>query len=399
MQRQLVLAIYVPTFILAFCAGLLTPILPIFVRDEFVNSYGMIGLVVAAGAIGMIIGDVPAGALVGRLGLKRSMLIGIGGMALGTLAFTWASWVYELVFYAIFVGFASTLWNISRHAYLADASPAGQRGRAIAIFGGINRMGSFVGPIVGGALGGWLGLRAPFFLYAALSLTALAFPIWFLKESSHRSPSRGGVRGHTGHLWKVVRENYRVLFTAGSGQLFAQMIRSGRSIIVPLFAADILGLNVGQIGLIVGLSSAVDMSMFYPAGYVMDRFGRKWAYVPSFAIQALGMALIPLSSSFFTLLLATALIGFGNGLGSGTMMTLGADLAPHDSRGEFLGLWRLIGDGGGSGGPIVVGWVAGLLGLVPATFVIAGVGLAAALILGSLVPETLHKHHGPTPVP
>jgi MFS family permease len=398
-QRQLVLAIYVPTFILAFCAGLLTPILPIFVRDEFVNSYGMIGLVVAAGAIGMIIGDVPAGALVGRLGLKRSMLIGIGGMALGTLAFTWASWVYELVFYAIFVGFASTLWNISRHAYLADASPAGQRGRAIAIFGGINRMGSFVGPIVGGALGGWLGLRAPFFLYAALSLTALAFPIWFLKESSHRSPSRGGVRGHTGHLWKVVRENYRVLFTAGSGQLFAQMIRSGRSIIVPLFAADILGLNVGQIGLIVGLSSAVDMSMFYPAGYVMDRFGRKWAYVPSFAIQALGMALIPLSSSFFTLLLATALIGFGNGLGSGTMMTLGADLAPHDSRGEFLGLWRLIGDGGGSGGPIVVGWVAGLLGLVPATFVIAGVGLAAALILGSLVPETLHKHHGPTPVP
>ena len=396
MQRQLVLAIYVPTFILAFCAGLLTPILPIFVRDEFVNSYGMIGLVVAAGAIGMIIGDVPAGALVGRLGLKRSMLIGIGGMALGTLAFTWASWVYELVFYAIFVGFASTLWNISRHAYLADASPAGQRGRAIAIFGGINRMGSFVGPIVGGALGGWLGLRAPFFLYAALSLTALAFPIWFLKESSHRSPSRGGVRGHTGHLWKVVRENYRVLFTAGSGQLFAQMIRSGRSIIVPLFAADILGLDVGQIGLIVGLSSAVDMSMFYPAGYVMDRFGRKWAYVPSFAIQALGMALIPLSSSFFTLLLATALIGFGNGLGSGTMMTLGADLAPHDSRGEFLGLWRLIGDGGGSGGPIVVGWVAGLLGLVPATFVIAGVGLAAALILGSLVPETLHKHHGPT---
>ena len=157
MQRQLVLAIYVPTFILAFCAGLLTPILPIFVRDEFVNSYGMIGLVVAAGAIGMIIGDVPAGALVGRLGLKRSMLIGIGGMALGTLAFTWASWVYELVFYAIFVGFASTLWNISRHAYLADASPAGQRGRAIAIFGGINRMGSFVGPIVGGALEGWLG--------------------------------------------------------------------------------------------------------------------------------------------------------------------------------------------------------------------------------------------------
>ncbi len=73
------------------------------------------------------------------------------------------------------------------------------------------------------------------------------------------------------------------------------------------------------------------------------------------------------------------------------MMTLGADLAPLDSRSEFLGLWRLIGDGGAMGGPIVVGWVAVLLGLIPATFVIAGVGLAASLALGTLVPETLRK--------
>ena len=397
MQRQLILGIYVPTLLLAFCTGLLTPILPIFVRNEFVGSYGMIGLVLAAGAIGMIIGDVPAGALVGRLGLKRSMLIGIIGMALGTLAFTWASAVYELIIYAVFVGFASTLWNISRHAYLAEASPAGQRGRSIAIFGGINRLGSSIGPVVGGALGGWLGLRAPFFLYAALALIALTFPILFLTESSHRAPSRGGLRGHTGHLWKVMQENYWVLFTAGSGQLFAQMIRSGRGIIVPLFAADMLGLDVGQIGLIVGISSLVDFLMFYPAGYIMDHFGRKFAYVPSFAIQALGMALIPFTGGFFTLLLATSLIGFGNGLGSGTMMTLGADLAPDDTRREFLGLWRLIGDGGASGGPLVVGWVAGLLGLAPATFVIAGIGLAAALALGTLVPETLRRPSASTP--
>ena len=173
MQRQLILAIYVPTLLLAFCSGLLIPVLPIFVREEFSLSYGLIGLVLAANAIGMIIGDVPAGALVGRIGLKRSMLIGIAGMALGTLAFTWASGVYELILYAIFVGFASTLWNISRHAYLASAAPSGQRGRAIAIFGGINRMGSFVGPIVGGALGGMLGLRAPFFL--AYGLTGMAY--------------------------------------------------------------------------------------------------------------------------------------------------------------------------------------------------------------------------------
>lgn len=60
----------------------------------------------------------------------------------------------------------------------------------------------------------------------------------------------------------------------------------------------------------------------------MDRLGRKAAIVPSFVVQAVGMALIPLSHSYGGLLAVASLIGLGNGLGSGSMMTLGADLAP-----------------------------------------------------------------------
>ena len=65
------------------------------------------------------------------------------------------------------------------------------------------------------------------------------------------------------------------------------------------------------------------------------------------------MALIPLTGSFAALLAATSLIGFGNGLGSGTMLTLGADLAPPkgEGMGAFLGLWRLIGDTGHTSAP------------------------------------------------
>ena len=83
------------------------------------------------------------------------------------------------------------------------------------------------------------------------------------------------------------------------------------------------------------------------------------------------------------------MIGLGNGLGSGTMMTLGADLAPAEARGEFLGLWRFIGDIGNAGGPMVVGHIADLAGLATAPLIVAGIGLAGAGILGGLVPETL----------
>ena len=122
----------------------------------------------------------------------------------------------------------------------------------------------------------------------------------------------------------------------------------------------------------------------------MDHWGRKYAIVPSFLIQAAGMALVPLTGSFVTLLLCVSAIGAGNGLSSGAMMTLGADLSPRLRRGEFLGIWRFIGDIGSSGGPYLVGAVADVLTLPTAALVMAAAGLAAAGVFAFLLPETRH---------
>ena len=391
LAHPLTLPVYVPTMLLAFCAGMLIPTLPIYARS-FDVSYGVVGLVLAAEALGTLLGDVPAGILFGRLGMRRSMLTGLATLAaaVGLMGFAQNPW--QLFFFSFTGGMGMALWNISRHAYLTDATPAYKRGTAIAVFGGINRIGTFLGPAVGGIIAATFDLRAPFWLYAGLAGAALIFPALFARDDiSPRSAHRGGVRGHTLHLWRVLHENYRTLTPAGAGQLLAQMVRAARKIVVPLFGADILGLSVQEIGWIVSLSSLVDMSLFPVAGTIMDRVGRKYAIVPCFLIQGIAMALIPFTTGYYTFLAATMLIGFGNGLGSGTMMTLGADLAPKDSMGEFLGVWRLIGDAGQTGAPIAVGGVADLVGLAPATFLMGGVGIAAAGVFLLFVPETLHN--------
>jgi MFS family permease len=185
-----------------------------------------------------------------------------------------------------------------------------------------------------------------------------------------------------------------VVGAAGAGQLLAQMTRAGRGVIIPLYAADVLGLDARQIGMIVSLSWAADTAMFLPAGAIMDRWGRKAAIVPCFAIQGLGLALISLTRSPAALAAATILIGLGNGLGAGSMMTLGADLSPRTGRSEFLGVWRLIGDVGGTGGPLVVGTVAQALALPLASLAMGCSGLAAALVFALLVPETLRRANG-----
>jgi MFS family permease len=198
-----------------------------------------------------------------------------------------------------------------------------------------------------------------------------------------------------GGFWQMLRNQAGLLIPAGLGQIFVQMIRSGRDTIIPLYAANVIGLNVDRTGLLMGIAAAVEMTMFLPAGWVMDNLGRKYAYVPSFGLQALGMALVPLTGSFGGLLACATTIGLANGLSSGGMMTLGADLAPAHARGEFLGVWRLIGDVGGTGGPSVVGFVADALTLPAAALAMAASGLGAALTFGFLLPETLQRDEEP----
>src|SRR5690606_24915512 len=169
-----------------------------------------------------------------------------------------------------------------------------------------------------------------------------------------------------------------------------------RQLLVPLFGQAI-GLDPGAIGVLYSLSAAIDMSLFYPVGLLIDRRGRKWSAVPSMLLFALGLALLPLADGFYTLLAAVLLLGLANGLGTGVVMVIGSDLAVASGRrGQFLGVWRLIGDVGMSAAPLLTGALVQVSGLALASGATAGIGLAGALVMMLLVNETLVRPDGST---
>ncbi len=387
--RALIWAFYLPALMVTLGQGLLVPILPLYVAD-FGISYLLIGLVLAGEGIGTLIADVPTGMIQRRFGDKQVMMMGmlVKAVSIGLLFFASSIWVVLLL--RLITGFGRSMYTVSAHVYITNHVDLGQRGKAISMYGGTFRLGGFIGPALGGLLAGMVGMRATFLAIALV--TAVGFVLVALFTHGKRNTRRKSADDEHGlHIAAVLQQHKRILASAGTAQVFGQMIRAGRTVIIPLFAADALGLAVDQIGLIISLSVAVDFSLFMVAGWLMDRYGRKFAIVPCFGIQALGMALVPFAASFGGLLFAATLIGIGNGLGSGSMMTLGSDLSPDGSRGEFLGVWRLIGDLGHTGAPLVVGVVADALLLSSAIWVIAGSGLLAASIFTFLVPETLQR--------
>jgi MFS family permease len=79
---------------------------------------------------------------------------------------------------------------------------------------------------------------------------------------------------------------------------------------------------------------------------------------------------------------AVELIAIGNGLGSGIVMTLGADAAPADGRAQFLGGWRLCGDLGGTGGPLLVSGLAAVFSIAAAPVALGLFSLAGTIWVG-----------------
>ena len=390
--------IYIPAFLLATGGGIVSPTLSIYVKS-FKLSYTLTMLVLAVG----VLGNIPAGFFVERLGRKLSMLLGLAMIGVSTIGMGIAGNFAQLIGAQLLAGIGNAFWMLSRHAYMTDVIPIAQRGRAIALFGGVNRMGTFAGQF--GAIFLGTNLRLPFFVYAGIVLLNLVLCFFFIPHMPTTLSQPNAERvPYFQRLRAVFVQHRRILATAGLGQVCVQTLRRGAHLIIPLYGDEVVGLTTQEVRWTVMISSAVDMSMFPIAGFMMDRFGRRYATVPGVCIFATGMVLMPFTRTLAWLLAVAIFMRIGNGIASGTMMTLGADLAPQEperrppssemplsTKGEFLGLWRLTGDFGGAAGPVVVGNVADLLGLNYAGYVLGGLGYLAVGIFLRLVPETLER--------
>src|SRR5688572_13639095 len=130
--RELVWAVYVPTALLAFGSGLLLATLPLY-ADTLDVSYTVVSLIVSAAAIGTLLTDVPAGALLARIGLRRAMLGGSTLVAIGTLGLAFDLPLWAVFALRLLAGVGTAVWGLSRHAFIAGAIPVAQRGRAISV--------------------------------------------------------------------------------------------------------------------------------------------------------------------------------------------------------------------------------------------------------------------------
>lgn len=377
-------AIYAPAALFSTSQGAVLPVLPLTARD-LGASVAVSAFLVALLGVGQVAGALPAGALVARSGERTAMLLAALVSAAALTGAVFAPGEAVLALCVLALGVAAAVWSLARQSFLTAAAPVHLRARALSTLGGVGRIGTFVGPFLGAGGSALFGLRGSYVVAGIAVLLAagvvLLLPDPELQESHH---------GPAPTLREVLRSHARVLATLGVAALAVQAVRQSRQTVLPLWC-DHIGLDATTTSLVAGVSGAVDMLLFYPAGSVMDRLGRAAVAVPSMLVLALGHVLLPFTHTAWTVALVGVVLGFGNGMGAGLVMTLGADAAPPGGRAVFLGAWRLVTDAGAASGPLLVGVLAGAGSLAVATGGVAVLAVAAAAGLFRFVP----RHRSP----
>lgn len=380
--RGIAVSAFGPSLLFGIGEGAILPVLPLTAR-ALGASVAMTALLIALIGIGSLVSNIPASLITMHRGERWTIVAGALWCALAMALCGWSGHVGMFAIGSFMVGMSQAVFTLARQSYLTEVVPIEFRARAMSTLGGTLRIGMFIGPFVAAAAIHQFGMAGAYGVGIAALLAAAAVAVRVPDlgaQGRQTTADTDDVAREAVTVWSTLRDHRHVFVTLGLGILLVSAVRTTRQTIIPLWA-DHLALEPSVTSVIYGLAGGVDMLLFYPAGKVMDQMGRRWVVVPSLVIMGLGLLALPFTNSAVTLLIAAMVIGFGNGIGSGMMMTLGADYSPRAGRAHFLGAWRLIADIGATCGPALLSLLAATLTLGAG---IAVTGVAAFLAAGQL---------------
>lgn len=364
-KRQLVFPVFLPSFLFSTAEFGIIPSVPASALLLGANL-ATAGFITGLMMIGRLAADIPAAKFVDALGERKAMIAASGAAAIGILFSLFATNLFMLGSGVFIVGAAAAVFGLARLSWMTEHVPIAVRARSLSILGGMFRAGSFVGPVIGAGVIKFYSVQAVYYL--PLVLCAIAALILFIAKGNEDLAKNSSSLKAT---FLIAKRESKKLATLGVASSILSALRGTRMVGLPLLAVA-LAIPTEQASLFIGFAGALDFAMFYLSGQVMDRFGRNFAAVPTLVGLGIAHLVVGFAVDANTFLLLALFMSVANGLGSGVIMVLGADLAPKDARSEFLASYRLLVDFGDAAAP---GILSALVAVSNLTLAMSGFGL------------------------
>jgi MFS family permease len=371
--------------------GSIVPTLPLYAKS-FGVSASAIGMAIAVYGLARFVIAVPSGQLADRFGRRPTLALGGLVSALGNLWCAEASEYPEFLVARFVAGVGAGLILTTGQVVLADITSPARRGRTIAIYQGVFLFAVGIGPLPGGFLAEQWGLTAPFLGYGVASLVAGAVAWFAVRETRDLAHGQGaGGRGERPPFMTQMR-----LLAEQIGFVLASVIslmnavaRTGALFnIVPILGSVRLSLSVSEIGFGLALGSVTGLLVAYPAGMLVDYFGRKAVIVPATVISGASLLVFCVAPSYFWFTTGCVLWGVASSIGGAAPAAYAADSAPEGMNAAAMSTFRMVGDLGYVVGPIGLGLVVDGFGPEAALVLAATLLIVVGLLFAKLAPET-----------
>ena len=382
-------------------------------------SHRAIGLASSCVGAGRLAGNAPTAALGRSLGDEWMIVLGHGVLVAAGVLLGLARNLGVLCGGMLLLGVHLNTLQISHQSWLRLAVSDDLRGRALSLLGGIQRVAAILGPLVGGLVS---HARSPSLALVAFvpacGAIAVVFTAAFLpavrddgdgapptslslmtrsnssgQQTSSSTSSSSSTTGSLVTTYRyVLRRHWRSLLWSSAIGFFFMWLRTARELLLPLHGLQ-RGLNDAKVGTVVSIGYIVDAACgVFVSGTIMDTRGRKVSAVLSAFVMAGGFGCLAVAKRpFGEMVLASTVLGAGNGLSSGLVMTITTDLAPLRHRAVFISLFRFASDLGVLVGAFFAGLISHATATKPAAAWHAWLAGAFCVVIALFVPETLRK--------
>ncbi len=326
-----------------------------------------IGSFVAAFLVTSAFLSSPFGSLSDRIGRKKLIQAGLlADVFLGTLTGLIQNWQSLLIVRAL-NGVATAAVRPAAEASLIDQVPVSRRGEALGFFLTATMVGWFLGPIFGGTIQflsqSFLGLaledsyRTPYFVDSALSVMAMGFVAWKVRETrGHSSTKRIETTSKendiklTGSILRSIKVLYITTLTNGFAVGFIAPVGV-------LFLGEVFGAIPFQIGIILSVSGFVGILCNFFAGKLADVWGRKPVIAIGSISSRLASLVLPFTSDLWQATGVMAFRSLGINVSMPASRALRADLVPAKIRGKLFGRFAACFNAGMVAGALLGPWL------------------------------------------
>jgi MFS family permease len=393
---QFALLVVVNAFVGAM-VGLERSILPALAEQEFhlAAHAAVLSFIVVFGAVKAAT-NYFAGHLSDRVGRKPVLVAGWVLAAPVPFLLMWApSW--GLVLFAnVLLGASQGLtWSTT---VIMKIDLAGPERRGLAM--GLNECAGYLAvgasALATGYLAATYGLRPqPFYLGVGFVLAGLLLSALPVREThGHaRHEAKTGAAGSPSGLGAAsvfARTSWRDRDLSAVSQAgLVNNLNDGMAWgLFPLLFAS-AGLRLDQVGVLAAVYPAVWGVGQLVTGGLSDRVGRKWLIAAGLWVQAVGIAVVAVTSRYALFALGAVLLGAGTAMAYPTLLAAIGDVAHPSWRASAVGVYRLWRDLGYAIGALLAGVTADRLGVRPAVLLVAGVTAASGVLVAWRLRETL----------